>query len=265
MSRIASLLVLVPGMILSRALATSAQFAPDCEARPGELAMLIHTVQDRTSRVPLRDAVVTAYWQGRERVKIRTDSTGKVRICAPPERVIILRISYLEAESIIETTQLTLARITEITSVIDAPAIPLEPVVVTAFSRKLEVAGFYEREKRGVGTFIGKKQIDAMNVQRTSDLLRKVPSARIIPQSNRRNNAPANATVGRGGCRYAFLIDGSRTLADFEMDYVAPGAIEGVEVYNSLSEVPALFRAIATAEAGSALCGVVVIWTRDRH
>jgi len=135
---------------------------------------------------------------------------------------------------------------------------------VTAFSQRLERVGFYEREKRGIGTFIGRKQVDAMNVQHASDLLRSVPSARLIPQTTRRN-APPNSLTGRGACRFKFIVDGTRTLADFEMDFVAAHIIEGVEVYSGLSEVPALFKAHATPDAGSALCGVVAIWTRERR
>lgn len=141
-------------------------------------------------------------------------------------------------------------------------AVALEPIVVTSFSVRLEQVGFYERKKRGTGTFLDRKQIDAMNTQRSSDLLRNVPSMRLVPQVTRRN-APHNTTTGRGNCRFKFIVDGSRTLPDFEMDMVAPYAIEGVEVYKGLSEVPAQFRAIS--ETGAGTCGVIAIWTRDRR
>ena len=139
-------------------------------------------------------------------------------------------------------------------------AIALQPVIVTAFSRRLENVGFYERQQRGVGTFIDRKKIDAMNVKNASELLRRAPGVRLVPQSRTRANQPDNATIGnRGNCRYVFVIDGSRTLPDFEMDHVAAGAIEGVEVYNGVAEVPALLRAIA----GHTMCGVIAIWTRN--
>jgi hypothetical protein len=146
-----------------------------------------------------------------------------------------------------------------------APAvIPLQPIVVTAFSRRLEAVGFYERRKRGIGTFIDRKRVDAMNVQAASDLLRHLPGVRLVPQSRTRQNQPQNATVGRrGNCRYVFIIDGARTLADFEMDYISGSAIEGVEVYNGISDVPAPFKAHTTSVAGSSVCGVVAIWSRN--
>ena len=143
-------------------------------------------------------------------------------------------------------------------------AIALQPIVVTAFSQRLEHVGFYERRKRGVGTFFDRKQIDAMNIQDASDLLRRMPQLRLVPQLRRGANQQRNATVGRrGNCRFVFVIDGSRTLPDFEMDFVAAGALEGVEVYNGLAEVPASFKVNTTSVAGSTVCGVIAIWTRD--
>jgi hypothetical protein len=143
-------------------------------------------------------------------------------------------------------------------------AIPLQPIVVTAFSRRLDNVGFYERRKRGVGTFFDRKQIDGMNVQDASDLLRRLPNLKLVPQLRRGSNQQRNATVGRrGNCRYTFVIDGSRTLPDFEMDFVAAGALEGVEVYNGLAEVPAAFKVHASSTGGSTICGVIAVWTRD--
>ena len=319
--------------------ATAAGQASLCDSE--QKAALIQTVRDRTTRTPLVGATVLANWEGsNEALRLRTDSTGRARICAPADRTINLRVNYRDVRAD-RTTVLTLNRVTEHTAVLDVPgllvrgsivdnssgtllnsvavritntalialtndegrfvfprvplgnytlvvehisyaaarapirvqdedldvafrltpeAIALQPVVVATFSRRLEGAGFYERQKRGVGTFIGRRQIEAMNVQRASDLLRNVPSARIVPQVPRQN-VPPNALTGRGQCRYRFIVDGTRTLADFEMDLVAPYAIEGVEVYNGLSEVPALFRAIA--DGGPPLCGVIAIWTRQ--
>lgn len=141
-------------------------------------------------------------------------------------------------------------------------AIPLAAIRVTAFSRRLERAGFYDRQKRGIGTFIGRRQIDEMNVQYASDLLRAVPGVRLLSQSARRS-AARNQTVGRGSCRYRFIIDGTRVLADYEMDNLDAHAIEGVEVYAGSAEVPAEFRPQMTADPAAATCGVIAVWMRD--
>jgi hypothetical protein len=143
-------------------------------------------------------------------------------------------------------------------------AIPLEPIIVTVFSRRLETVGFYERRKRGIGTFIDRKRIDQMNVNAASDLLRHVPGVRLVPQSRTRANQPLTATVGgRGNCRYVFIVDGTRTLSDFEMDNIAGPAMEGVEIYSGMADVPVAFKAHTTSVSGSTVCGVVVMWTRN--
>jgi hypothetical protein len=316
----------------------SAQPAAACEP-VGEIATLIETVRDQTTRMPLAGALVTASWPGASQpFRARTDSSGRVRICAPRAKSITLRVSYHAMKPPPQTTWLSTSRIAEHTFLLDVPgvhlrgavieqatglaisnvhvrvgntqltaltngsglfsfervpvgdhtlrtehiayasvetllnvrdddlnatirltpaAIALQPVVVTAFSRRLEQAGFYERQKRGIGIFIGRKQVDAMNVQSASDLLRHVPGNRSLPQPTRRNQS-RNAVAGRGNCRYTFVVDGARTLPDFDMDFVAPYAIEGVEIYQGLSEVPSDFRTYTGGDR-SAICGVVVI------
>jgi hypothetical protein len=312
---------------------------------PATDATLVQKVMDEATRVPLRDAMVTASWRAgsiRE-TRVRTDSTGVAVLCVPALQVVTMRVHYADLNAPPQTTVAAARTTTTHTAFLDVPGslfrgrvvdhvtgdgiaqvavriantplstlthpdgrfvferlpvgiynvlvehiayraintavnvqhedldavvrlspavIAVQPIVVTAFSRRLEHVGFYERQKRGVGTFINRKQIDAMNVQAASDLLRRVPSLRLVPQSRRSNQR--NATVGvRGNCRFAFIVDGSRTLSDFEMDYVAAPAIEGVEIYNGLAEVPSAFRAHATTSSGVTVCGVIAIWTRD--
>jgi hypothetical protein len=320
------------------------QGGPPCSVATD--AILIQKVVDKSTRIPLRDALVTASWRvgnARDEASARTDSTGTAVLCVPAQRVITMRVSYADHSALPQTTVAALGTTTTHTAFIDLPGslfrgrvvdhltgdgvaqvsiriantpfttvtqpdgrfvferlpfglynvmvehiaysvtsialnvrhedldalvrltpavIAVQPIVVTAFSRRLENVGFYEREKRGVGTFINRRQIDAMNVQAASDLLRRVPSLRLVPQSRR--SSQRNATVGvRGNCRFAFIVDGSRTLSDFEMDYVAAPALEGVEIYNGLAEVPAAFRAHATTAGGVSVCGVIAIWTRN--
>jgi hypothetical protein len=146
---------------------------------------------------------------------------------------------------------------------LDAAAIPLEPIRVTAFSRRLDEVGFYERQRRGVGTFIGRPLIDGMRPLSATDLMRLVPSARLTPQGAVRTPA-GSSLAGRGRCRFSYIVDGARTLPDFELDLVAPYAIEGLEFYRSLAELPAPFRMHVGREAGAASCGIVLVWTRHR-
>lgn len=306
--------------------------------------VLIETVLDRATRVPLAGAIITAAWQvgGETRKQYTADAAGRAEICAPAGASVLLSVSYRDQRS--EPARVSLTRDRRVTHsvsldvpsvfvrgtavdeaagipiagvairVLNAPlaavtdeagrfsiarvpagdytlriehfsyqaanaklavraedldiaislgvsAIALDPIVVTAFSRRLEHVGYYDRERRGIGTFINHKQIAQMNVTNGSDLLRRVPGVRLVPQPSRRNN-PQNSTLGRGSCRFRFIVDGVRTLADFEMDFLTPDALEGIEVYRGTAEVPADFRALVGTDAGQPMCGVIVAWTR---
>lgn len=197
---------------------------------------------------------------GNTRLSALTDTDGRFQFLRIPVGDYDLRADHIAYAG--SSTRLNLRDDDVDALVWLAPAaIPLQPIVVTAFSRRLEHVGFYERQKRGVGTFISRKQIDAMNVHNASDLLRASPSLRLVPQPRRANNQLRGR---RGNCRFTFIVDGARTLTDFEMDNIAAYAIEGIELYNGLAEVPAVFRTHAPTDGGTVtVCGVIAIWTRN--
>lgn len=189
-----------------------------------------------------------------------TDEAGQFHFPRVPIGDHVLRVDHIAYGAIVSNLNVRKEDLM-VTVRLTPAAIALEPIIVTAFSRRLDHVGFYQRERRGVGTFISRKQIDAMNAHSGSDLLRRVPGMRLVPEMSRSNH-PSNSTLGRGNCRYTYMVDGARTLADFEMDFVAPYMVEGVEVYNGSGEVPAAFRA-HTSGGRAKSCGVVVVWTRD--
>ena len=319
---------------------TALQTRVGCEA---DSTLLSYVLADRSTRLPLPGARVTAGWQaGHQRtISVTTDSLGRARLCVPAQRRVTIAAAY-QQHAAVPITLTTTGRTSAHTVLIDVPgvyvrgrvldqqtgapigqvgvrltgttinaltdregrfvfgrlpigeyqlradhigyssnsatlrplrddldaliwlapeAIPLQPIVVTAFSRRLEHVGFYDRQKRGVGTFISRKQIETMSVHNASDLLRSVPSLRLIPQPRRANNQVRGT---RGNCRFAYIVDGARTLTDFEMDNIAAYAIEGIELYNGQAEVPAAFRGHAPSDGGSVgVCGVIAIWTRN--
>jgi len=335
-------LAVVACMVFDGAAGVAARQSAACDAG---LARLVATVQDRATRVPLADVVVTASWRmhGEQSLRLLTDSAGTVTVCAPPDSTITLRAAYPDVRVQPQTTILTLSGTTRHLLAVEAPgafirgrvldegtgapiagaavaivntplaviaamdgsfqlerlpageytvrvahisymtayvplrvgtddlnaairlaptAIALEPVLVTPFSRRLDRAGFYERQNRGLGTFISRRQIEAMKPLSSADLLRNVPGVRLVPQTPGRNVSRTDLQ-GRGTCRFSFIVDGARTLPDFQIDFVAPGAIEGIEVYRSVAEVPALFRPHVQRDGTSTSCGVIAIWTRD--
>lgn len=156
----------------------------------------------------------------------------------------------------------------------DPAAVPLAPLEIVARSRAGRaptLVGFDDRRQAGVGWFITREEIETRNPSRVTDLLATAPGvalhssgvggrrtvymarsstcpAQIFVDGFLMNRPLRSAPAGRRGVSTteAFPID----------DLVQPGAVEGIEVYQGVSRVPAEFR---TENPG---CGVVAIWTR---
>jgi hypothetical protein len=158
---------------------------------------------------------------------------------------------------------------------------PLEIVARRAAQGNPTLSGFYYRMERGLGYFISREDIARRGASHVADLLVAAPGVRI--QRARRGGGwsvyMSRAMPAVGGCPTQIFIDGmlmNRRLAsvnwdaagqptsvdfnedvDFSIDeLVSPTIIEGIEVYNGLSGVPAEFV------NSDSRCGVVLIWTR---
>ena len=167
----------------------------------------------------------------------------------------VQHVAYAEVRDSIDVDWL--ARI-ELTIRLAPAAIPIDPIRVVVRSNVLELRGFYERQRRGLGTFLTRQNIDAMHPLAGTDILRRVPGIRLV----RQNNWLGLIALGRGSCRYRFVIDGVRIHANYSMDEMPPTWIEGVEIYKGPSEVPIEFAGFAADPSGN--CGVIVVWTRNR-
>lgn len=135
----------------------------------------------------------------------------------------------------------------------------LPPLLVVIRSQRLVSAGFYERRAHGGGTFITRDDIEARHEERLSDVLARLPG---LHRSVRNNGS---TTIGMRGvktittdCRTEYFVDGvPALLEEIGVDAVSIHDIEGVEVYRGSSELPIEFH------AGRAMCGAILIWTRD--
>ncbi len=155
---------------------------------------------------------------------------------------------------------------------LDIAAIVLAPLEVVARARSgvsPTLAGFDRRRRSGIGWYITREEIERRNPHRVTDLLAMAPGVmlRSTGSGNRRTVYMARAT----NCPAQVFIDGfhinrtvsmpggsSRSTTEaFPIDeMVGPGSVEGIEVYQGLSRVPAEFLTPESA------CGVVAIWTR---
>lgn len=155
----------------------------------------------------------------------------------------------------------------------------LAPIVVQAEavrrSRRLELAGFYQRQRMGFGSFIDREDLDHWQPLQFTDLIRRVRGFTI-----RRNPRYMKQLVGvygpgihagpdlrryliesrRGGpgCPAAIIVDGIRTGTTNDEDIdrlIDPSVIAGIEVYAGPASLPAEFNWLGAA------CGAFVIWT----
>jgi hypothetical protein len=133
--------------------------------------------------------------------------------------------------------------------------IRLAEVKVRTRASRLLRTGFYQRRSSGFGTFFTRDQIQNMNPRALSDVMRRVAGASVY--TGRAGLGSANFRGGRGTCPVQFYIDG--TMASlFLIDEMRPEDVEGIEIYRGAATIPPEYN------KGTAMCGVIVIWTRDR-
>jgi hypothetical protein len=218
-------------------------------------AVLRGMVVDRESGVPIPQAAVRI--QG-SRLETLTGLDGRFIFGAVPVADLTIEVGGMGYAA--TSVPVVLRRDDlEVTLGLSQSAVVLAPILVRAFSMRLDRAGFYERERRGTGIFLDRARIEAMRATNAPDLLRRIPSVRIET-----GGARGAVVTGRGQCTFTFIVDGSRTLQSFELEALSVHAIDGIEVYRSGADVPALFRPLVVRDPRSGNCGVVVIWTRDR-
>lgn len=157
----------------------------------------------------------------------------------------------------------------------------LPPLVVTARARPLlmpeRMRGFYSRQARGLGTFIGREQLVERPAARVTDVLRDVPFLRVtstggrstIIRGRKAGGAPVAAGIGTNKNPYCFpmiYLDGTKlstrteALADLHeviniIDNIPASQIAGIEAYSGAASIPGEFAGLDTA------CGVIAVWT----
>jgi hypothetical protein len=128
----------------------------------------------------------------------------------------------------------------------------------------LEVQGFYDRQKLGMGVFLTDQRLQANAAGRLSNVLRMVPGVRVV---QRGELPPVTFALGGRGvpCMMDVYLDGvlvaGRTRGSdgsMSLDETPLGQVEGVEVYRGVSEIPAMYRTPTSS------CGVILMWTRRR-
>jgi hypothetical protein len=136
----------------------------------------------------------------------------------------------------------------------------IDPLHVTARSRLLLDAGFYQRRDRGLGEYFTRDDIGKRSFQRLSDLLITVPG---FKRTIRADGTSSMDARGKKSivltCNTQYFIDGIRAdLAATDIDNLGLEGVEGIEVYRGSAGIPLQYG----ADRGA--CGAVLIWMRKR-
>ena len=159
----------------------------------------------------------------------------------------------------------------------------LAEVVVEAEQRslRLESAGFYDRQRQGLGSFADREDLEKWSPQKFTDALRHMRG--FIVERNRNYGKPLPPKLsefgyavepskgtdtrrfiirtrrsGRNQCPPLLFMDGTQlgSTLDFEINQFNPDIIQGIEAFSGPSQVPAEYN------RPGAECGVILVWTR---
>ncbi|NIP79572.1 MAG: DUF1416 domain-containing protein [Gemmatimonadetes bacterium] len=242
--------------------------------RPGRLALRVDTLRlgriigratDAHTAQPLGGAVVRVHGTG---LQTLTEDDGRFALRDVPPGRQVLELEHV-AYGVRDDTLRVASGATLSVDVRATPgAIELDPLTVTA-ERQYRVpglAGFYDRMERGNGVFVTAEQIELRQAGRVSEVLRAVPGLSIscgtpdalgtgcLIQFDRAR--VMNARGGARDCPVQWFLDGTATNQAV-VESIRPQFIEGVEVYNGLSEVPPRFR-----RGPDTRCGVIAVWLK---
>jgi len=230
---------------------------------PVEAQTIRGTVKSQTAEEPIPAATVALVTQdGAVKSIVLTDSTGSYYFRKLEAGIYYLRVDAMGFNTL-EGTLFRARASQSLTLDLRLWALTeLAPVVVEAERQPFApgpLAGFYERQKTGRGSFITREHIESQGSARFTDVLRLVPGIAIVPYKNSYTVRMKNVVRISNDCPPVLWVDnvdwGSIDLDVGPDRELFPSDLEGIEIYTP-SQVPAEF-----ATTGS-LCGVVVVWTK---
>jgi hypothetical protein len=200
-----------------------------------------------------------------------SDDAGAFSLLAPRPGEYLLRVERLGYQtSVLGPLRLRAGGFLDVTIALGPAALPVEGVRVEVEGRLLflENAGFYDRRQKTAGQFLDRAEIEALRLQKVSDLLNTFRGVRIIRTGTevdvQLRGAVANALTGANNCLPPIFRDGVMLAPQWppepkirvNLDDLLAEDIEAVEVYVGQSTVPAQFA------ANGAPCGAIVLWRR---
>jgi TonB family protein len=190
-------------------------------------------------------------------IKTYTDSLGAFRFPAVAighRRLVFRRLGFRPVGMDVEVTHPGVEDV-DVLMVHTAQTLAAVRVEARGESVAPRLRGYYERKEQRVGHFITRERIERTHSFSFTDLLREIPGVTI-----RRIGQIEKAVRFRGAaCPPLVFVDGfAATAAEFDLEMLDPGMLEGVEVYLGGASVPAVFAGPRSLDR----CGVVAVWSR---
>lgn len=185
-----------------------------------------------------------------------TDGTGLFYFVNVPRGAYTLAIEHMAYEDRETEVEVTGEGDLNVTIPITIRPIELDPIMVTMRLHRLDAVGFYNRQERGVGTFINHEDIEKARL--LSDLTSRFPGMGMDRRlhGNHRMRIRGNKTLF-SNCKTQFILDGVPVQLPTGIDEIPPSNVYGMEIYKGSSQVPTQYS------TGTAMCGAVLIWTKE--
>ena len=216
----------------------------------------------RTDGSPLAGAAVRVD-SGRRGVL--TDERGEFLIddLAPGSHLVeFVQIGYATRR---DTVRVQPNRITNVQASLSADPVGLDPLKVFVERREaaLQDAGFYERRRRGFGSFMDREEIELSTPSEITDLFTGLAGVTVEPIGMDRRVVLRSGRIGLsdGYCYPRVFLDGilahdgGGEPAGLD-NLLRPDAVAGIEVYPSSAGLPARYSSMGAG------CGIILIWTR---
>ena len=188
-----------------------------------------------------------------------TDERGELRFTAVRGGPATLRIRRLGFQP--QTLSVVVDQRVPAASIVTLAAIPqrLAPIVVKGGNNYTgRMAGFYQRRDLGIGHFVSREKLERDNPSQLTDVFRRLPGVHIT--SNRFIRNAVRFRANGANCWPLVWLDGAPLpTAEFDLDFLSPQSIEGIEVYSGISQIPPQFM----GSRGLGSCGVIVVWSRE--
>ena len=237
------------GAIRSAILATAllALALPAQETQP---IVRVRGIVVDTAGLPLGGAEVRAV--GTAMLVITSDSgLFHAELPAGPIVFAVRRLGY-EASTFLAT--LKSGRTNGVKLTLQGTAHHLAGVLIAEEREQGWLRTFNQRRESQQGTFITRSEIEKTRARLATDLLRRrVPSVQVVPT----RTGTRVYMRGNGARRCPPQLFVHTTPYSGDVDDFPPEVIEAIEIYAGSSELP------PELNIGRALCGAIVIWTRD--